>query len=139
MKRQHATSPLFQTFKFLFLKILSQYEHYVPLNLPPHNFTVTEAELAQLGRAIKDNHALAGLMLDEVGYYFQLAINDPKSDSLLRTQLMIVLRALFVKHESDLRYRNRICQERIATLYFPYLLTVSHRVLHAHTNNVVCC
>jgi hypothetical protein len=128
MKRQHATSPLFQTFKFLFLKILSQYEHYIPLNLPPSQFTVTEAELAQLGRVIRDRHVLAGVMLDEVGHFFQLAIQDPKNDSLLRTQIIIVLRALFVKHESDLRYRNRACQERIAALYFPYLLTVSGAV-----------
>jgi len=136
--------------KFKFLQILLDYEHYIPLNLPLPP-VLTSLDASQLIRDFwyanctpssffssplslpppfsllsekpyRHKHFLAGLLLREL----DLESAQEKSKAM-RTQAVITLRNLLKKHDTDERYVMVGAKQRIADLYFPYLLLVSGR------------
>jgi hypothetical protein len=114
MKDQHAILG-----KFKFLQILVDYEHYIPLNLP----VIRPIESLDLGQLLDQwwrQHFLAGLLLKQI----DMSRSEPPA---LRTQAIITLRNLLKKHEHDERYQRPALRERIANLYFPFVVqTTEH-------------
>jgi hypothetical protein len=51
--RSKSTNPLFHTFKYVFLKIITNYEHFVPLNTPTLISSFKDTDLVDMGRALK--------------------------------------------------------------------------------------
>uniref|UniRef100_A0A8C0ZZL9 Dedicator of cytokinesis protein 9 n=1 Tax=Castor canadensis TaxID=51338 RepID=A0A8C0ZZL9_CASCN len=96
-------------YKFEFLRVVCNHEHYIPLNLP---ISVLVSDL-QLDYSLTDefcrNHFLVGLLLREVG----TALQEFRE---VRVIAIGVLKNLLMKHSFDDRYSH---QARIATLYLP--------------------
>uniref|UniRef100_A0A9J8CYD8 Dedicator of cytokinesis 9b n=1 Tax=Cyprinus carpio carpio TaxID=630221 RepID=A0A9J8CYD8_CYPCA len=105
-------------FKFEFLRVVCNHEHYVPLNLPMPfgKGRIQRFQDLQLDYSLTDdfcrNHFLVGLLLREVcgalrefGEVRQIAIQ--------------VLKSLMIKHTFDDRYASKSQQARLATLYLP--------------------
>uniref|UniRef100_A0A8C3N2Y3 Uncharacterized protein n=1 Tax=Geospiza parvula TaxID=87175 RepID=A0A8C3N2Y3_GEOPR len=95
-------------FKFEFLRVVCNHEHYIPLNLP-----MPFGKDLQLDYSLTDefckNHFLVGLLLREVGNALQ-EFRD------VRQIAISVLKNLMIKHSFDDRYGH---QARIATMYLP--------------------
>ncbi|XP_060724947.1 dedicator of cytokinesis protein 9 isoform X3 [Tachysurus vachellii] len=105
-------------FKFAFLRVVCNHEHFVPLNLPMPlgKGRLMRFQDLQLDYSLTDdfcrNHFLVGLLLREVSRAMQevreihqIAIN--------------VLKNLMIKHTFDDRYASKSQQARLATLYLP--------------------
>nr|XP_008105153.1 PREDICTED: dedicator of cytokinesis protein 9 isoform X4 [Anolis carolinensis] len=119
-------------FKFEFLRVVCNHEHYIPLNLPmlfgKGRIQRYQAFLSptvgsydtlldlQLDYCLSDefckHHFLVGLLLREVGSALQ-EFRD------IRQIAISVLKNLMIKHSFDDRYASKIHQARIATLYLP--------------------
>ncbi|XP_063809332.1 dedicator of cytokinesis protein 9 isoform X4 [Pseudophryne corroboree] len=119
-------------FKFEFLRVVCNHEHYIPLNLPMPfgkgriqryqaflSPTVDSLDCPvdlQLDYTLTDefckNHFLVGLLLREVGNALQ-EFRDTRQIAIS------VLKGLMIKHSFDDRYSSRSQQARIATLYLP--------------------
>ncbi|XP_058247461.1 dedicator of cytokinesis protein 9 isoform X3 [Hemibagrus wyckioides] len=117
-------------FKFEFLKVVCNHEHYIPLNLPmpfgkgrimrfqaPYYSMESQSALdLQLDYSLSDdfckNHFLVGLLLREVGAALQ-EFRD------IRQIAIQVLKNLMIKHTFDDRYTSKSQQARLATLYLP--------------------
>ncbi|XP_060247615.1 dedicator of cytokinesis protein 9 isoform X8 [Meriones unguiculatus] len=119
-------------YKFEFLRVVCNHEHYIPLNLPmpfgkgriqryqaflsaAEEFSDTPVDL-QLDYSLTDdfcrNHFLVGLLLREVG----TALQELRE---VRVIAVSTLKNLLIKHSFDDRYASRSHQARIATLYLP--------------------
>ncbi|XP_064413718.1 dedicator of cytokinesis protein 9 isoform X1 [Latimeria chalumnae] len=119
-------------FKFEFLRVICNHEHYIPLNLPMtfgkgrvHRYQAflsptveshdTPVDL-QLDYSLTDdfckNHFLVGLLLREVG-------NALQEFREVRQIAISVLKGLMIKHTFDDRYMSKSQQARVATLYLP--------------------
>uniref|UniRef100_A0A8C3IT33 Dedicator of cytokinesis 9 n=1 Tax=Chrysemys picta bellii TaxID=8478 RepID=A0A8C3IT33_CHRPI len=102
-------------FKFEFLRVVCNHEHYIPLNLPMPfgKGRIQRYQDLQLDYSLTDefckNHFLVGLLLREVGNALQ-EFRD------IRQIAISVLKNLMIKHSFDDRYSH---QARIATLYLP--------------------
>ncbi|KAM7064621.1 dedicator of cytokinesis protein 9 isoform 4-T5 [Acridotheres tristis] len=105
-------------FKFEFLRVVCNHEHYIPLNLPMPfgKGRVQRYQDLQLDYSLTDefckNHFLVGLLLREVGNALQ-EFRD------VRQIAISVLKNLMIKHSFDDRYTTRGHQARIATMYLP--------------------
>ncbi|XP_043987306.1 dedicator of cytokinesis protein 9-like isoform X9 [Gambusia affinis] len=116
-------------FKFEFLRVVCNHEHYVPLNLPMpfgkgrilrfQDETVesddTPVDLQMDYSLTEDfcrNHFLVGLLLREVS----TALQEFRE---IRQIAIQVLKCLMIKHTFDDRYSSKSQQARLATLYFP--------------------
>ncbi|XP_074243597.1 dedicator of cytokinesis protein 9 isoform X7 [Saimiri boliviensis] len=119
-------------FKFEFLRVVCNHEHYIPLNLPmPFGKGRIQRYQAFLSPAVESNdtpvdlqldysltdefcrnHFLVGLLLREVG----TALQEFREVRLIAIS---VLKNLLIKHSFDDRYASRSHQARIATLYLP--------------------
>uniref|UniRef100_A0A674KEX9 Dedicator of cytokinesis 9 n=1 Tax=Terrapene triunguis TaxID=2587831 RepID=A0A674KEX9_9SAUR len=105
-------------FKFEFLRVVCNHEHYIPLNLPMPfgKGRIQRYQDLQLDYSLTDefckNHFLVGLLLREVGNALQ-EFRD------IRQIAISVLKNLMIKHSFDDRYSSRSHQARIATLYLP--------------------
>ncbi|XP_064502109.1 dedicator of cytokinesis protein 9 isoform X5 [Pseudopipra pipra] len=105
-------------FKFEFLRVVCNHEHYIPLNLPMPfgKGRVQRYQDLQLDYSLTDefckNHFLVGLLLREVGNALQ-EFRD------VRQIAISVLKNLMIKHSFDDRYASRGHQARIATMYLP--------------------
>ncbi|KAM5181969.1 dedicator of cytokinesis protein 9 isoform 2-T2 [Mantella aurantiaca] len=105
-------------FKFEFLRVVCNHEHYIPLNLPMPfgKGRIQRYQDLQLDYTLTDefckNHFLVGLLLREVGNAL-LEFRD------IRQIAIGVLKSLMIKHSFDDRYSARSQQARIATLYLP--------------------
>ncbi|XP_026709317.1 dedicator of cytokinesis protein 9 isoform X13 [Athene cunicularia] len=105
-------------FKFEFLRVVCNHEHYIPLNLPMPfgKGRVQRYQDLHLDYSLTDefckNHFLVGLLLREVGNALQ-EFRD------VRQIAISVLKNLMIKHSFDDRYASRIHQGRIATMYLP--------------------
>uniref|UniRef100_A0A8C7VTB3 Dedicator of cytokinesis protein 9 n=1 Tax=Oncorhynchus mykiss TaxID=8022 RepID=A0A8C7VTB3_ONCMY len=119
-------------FKFEFLRVICNHEHYIPLNLPMpfgngriqrfqgrlSNVRLLFVLLPdlQLDYSLTDdfckNHFLVGLLLREVGG----ALQEFRE---IRQISIHVLKNLMVKHTFDERYTSKSQQARLATLYLP--------------------
>lgn len=108
-------------FKFRFLKIICDYEHFVPLNLPVSD-DLSSTNIVDIKSAYWKKHFLAGLLIDEVGKY----ANKPSREA--RLLAINTLRDVLWKHDHDSRYNHgshaKDRKERIAQIYFPYVLLV---------------
>lgn len=104
--------------KFDFLKVIIDYEHYVPLNVP-HDIGISSLE--KLQKAFKKKHYLSGLLLKDVSEFIA------SEDSLARQQILGILRNVLWKHEFDKRYKAK---ELISAMYFPYVLNIVHSTEH---------
>ncbi|XP_069734792.1 dedicator of cytokinesis protein 9 isoform X1 [Phaenicophaeus curvirostris] len=105
-------------FKFEFLRVVCNHEHYIPLNLPMSfgKGRVQRYQDLQLDYSLTDefckNHFLVGLLLREVGNALQ-EFRD------VRQIAISVLKNLMIKHSFDDRYASKAHQARIATMYLP--------------------
>ncbi|XP_054689904.1 dedicator of cytokinesis protein 9 isoform X3 [Grus americana] len=105
-------------FKFEFLRVVCNHEHYIPLNLPMPfgKGRVQRYQDLHLDYSLTDefckNHFLVGLLLREVGNALQ-EFRD------VRQIAICVLKNLMIKHSFDDRYASRSHQARIATMYLP--------------------
>ncbi|XP_075192835.1 dedicator of cytokinesis protein 9 isoform X3 [Anomaloglossus baeobatrachus] len=105
-------------FKFEFLRVVCNHEHYIPLNLPMPfgKGRIQRYQDLQLDYTLTDefckNHFLVGLLLREVG-------NALQEFREIRQIAISVLKGLMIKHSFDDRYSSRSQQARIATLYLP--------------------
>ncbi|XP_028248822.1 dedicator of cytokinesis protein 9 isoform X5 [Parambassis ranga] len=105
-------------FKFEFLKVVCNHEHYVPLNLPMPfgKGRIQRFQDLQLDYSLTDdfcrNHFLVGLLLREVG----AALQEYREIRQIAVQ---VLKGLMIKHTFDDRYAAKSQQARLATLYLP--------------------
>ncbi|XP_038615024.1 dedicator of cytokinesis protein 9 isoform X11 [Tachyglossus aculeatus] len=105
-------------FKFEFLHVVCNHEHYIPLNLPMPfgKGRIQRYQDLQLDYSLTDdfckNHFLVGLLLREVG-------NALQEFREVRQIAISVLKNLMIKHSFDDRYSSRSHQARIATLYLP--------------------
>uniref|UniRef100_A0A3B5BH30 Dedicator of cytokinesis protein 9-like n=1 Tax=Stegastes partitus TaxID=144197 RepID=A0A3B5BH30_9TELE len=105
-------------FKFEFLRVVGNHEHYVPLNLPMPfgKGRIQRFQDLQLDYSLTDdfcrNHFLVGLLLREVGG----ALQEYRE---IRQIAIQVLKGLMIKHTFDDRYAAKSQQARLATLYLP--------------------
>ncbi|XP_076004947.1 dedicator of cytokinesis protein 9 isoform X2 [Genypterus blacodes] len=105
-------------FKFEFLRVVCNHEHYVPLNLPMPfgKGRIQRFQDLQLDYSLTDdfcrNHFLVGLLLREVGG----ALQEFRE---IRQIAIHVLKGLMIKHTFDDRYAAKSQQARLATLYLP--------------------
>uniref|UniRef100_A0A4W5PA70 Dedicator of cytokinesis 9 n=1 Tax=Hucho hucho TaxID=62062 RepID=A0A4W5PA70_9TELE len=105
-------------FKFEFLRVICNHEHYIPLNLPMPfgKGRIQRFQDLQLDYSLTDdfckNHFLVGLLLREVGG----ALQEFRE---IRQISIHVLKNLMVKHTFDERYTSKSQQARLATLYLP--------------------
>ncbi|XP_017282313.1 dedicator of cytokinesis protein 9 isoform X4 [Kryptolebias marmoratus] len=105
-------------FKFEFLRVVCNHEHYVPLNLPMPfgKGRIQRFQDLQLDYSLTDdfcrNHFLVGLLLREVG----TALQEHRE---IRQIAIHVLKGLKIKHTFDDRYAAKSHQARLATLYLP--------------------
>uniref|UniRef100_A0AAQ4NVN8 Dedicator of cytokinesis 9b n=1 Tax=Gasterosteus aculeatus aculeatus TaxID=481459 RepID=A0AAQ4NVN8_GASAC len=105
-------------FKFEFLRVVCNHEHYVPLNLPMPfgKGRIQRFQDLQLDYSLTDdfcqNHFLVGLLLREVGG----ALQEFRE---IRQIAIQVLKGLMIKHTLDDRYAAKSQQARLATLYLP--------------------
>ncbi|XP_042281516.1 dedicator of cytokinesis protein 9-like isoform X6 [Thunnus maccoyii] len=105
-------------FKFEFLRVVCNHEHYVPLNLPMPfgKGRILRFQDLQLDYSLTDdfckNHFLVGLLLREVS----AALQEFREIRQISIQ---VLKNLMMKHTFDDRYTSKSQQARLATLYLP--------------------
>ncbi|XP_048826602.1 dedicator of cytokinesis protein 9-like isoform X4 [Brienomyrus brachyistius] len=117
-------------FKFDFLRVICNHEHYIPLNLPMPfgKGRIQRFQDLQLDYSLTDdfcrNHFLVGLLLREVGG----ALQEYRE---IRQVAIQVLKNLMIKHTFDDRYASKSQQARLSTLYLPLfglLLENVHRL-----------
>ncbi|XP_015225962.1 PREDICTED: dedicator of cytokinesis protein 9 isoform X7 [Cyprinodon variegatus] len=105
-------------FKFEFLRVVCNHEHYVPLNLPMPfgKGRILRFQDLQMEYSLTEdfcrNHFLVGLLLREVS----AALQEFRE---IRQVAIQVLKSLMIKHTFDDRYSSKSQQARLATLYFP--------------------
>nr|XP_033803485.1 dedicator of cytokinesis protein 9 isoform X4 [Geotrypetes seraphini] len=105
-------------FRFEFLRVVCNHEHYIPLNLPMPfgNRRIQRYQDLQLDFSLTDefckNHFVVGLLLREVGNALQ-EFRDARQIAIS------VLKNLMIKHSFDDRYSSKSQEGRIATLYLP--------------------
>uniref|UniRef100_A0A673BKX5 Dedicator of cytokinesis 9 n=1 Tax=Sphaeramia orbicularis TaxID=375764 RepID=A0A673BKX5_9TELE len=138
-------------FKFEFLRVVCNHEHYVPLNLPmpfgkgrilrfqallsPYDTMEsydTPVDL-QLDYSLTDdfckNHFLVGLLLREVS----AALQEFRE---IRQISIHVLKNLMIKHTFDDRYTSKSQQARLATLYLPLFGLLQENVNRVNVKEV---
>ncbi|KYR00713.1 DOCK family protein [Tieghemostelium lacteum] len=101
------------TVKFNFLKIITDYDHYIPLNFPVIYKNVDL--ISELTIKFFKRHFLIGLLINEV----ESCISQTKA---IRNQAISTLKQLLKKHHYDPRYQTTELRERISTMYFPFVL-----------------
>lgn len=108
-------------FRFRFLQIVTDYEHYVQLNLPVYtpidSLEVTPTKFWQ-------QHYLAGLYLNEL----RNALLAGEESKITRSKAIARFRDLLWKHHLDDRYQNPESRARIAGMYFPLLMLLVEKV-----------
>ncbi|XP_074520401.1 dedicator of cytokinesis protein 9 isoform X5 [Halichoeres trimaculatus] len=119
-------------FKFEFLKVVCNHEHFVPLNLPMPfgKGRIQRFQDLQLDYSLTDdfcrNHFLVGLLLREVGG----ALQEYRE---IRQIAIQVLKGLMIKHTFDERYSAKSQQARLATLYLPLFGLLQENVYRLDT------
>ncbi|ERL87077.1 hypothetical protein D910_04478 [Dendroctonus ponderosae] len=110
-----------QEFKFAFLEIVCNHEHYVSFNLPiqqsklsPRNKSPDPLDELTLTETFCKHHFIVALLLEEV----KTALNEV---TYIRRIGLNTLRNLIAKHELDDRYQNKGQMARIALIYLPWL------------------
>ncbi|GAM18922.1 hypothetical protein SAMD00019534_020970, partial [Acytostelium subglobosum LB1] len=95
-------------YKFDFLKVLTDYEHYVNVNLPiPHSIS----NIQNITNKFSSLHPLSGLLIGEV----MDALYSNTTE--VRMVALTTLGTILIKHEYDVRYLNQKKRERLASTY----------------------
>ena len=113
-------------FKFAFIKIIIDHEHYLPLNLPS-NLVDSIDSPAKIKSDFWESHFLTGLLLNEIEATLipHEIDNTLQSDPEIRLKAIETLRFILRKHAFDSRYKDSSeAQKYISGIYFPYLLIV---------------
>jgi hypothetical protein len=98
-----------QEFKGIFLQIVIDYEHYIPMCLPALDLSLEQT-------LEPSNHFLCGILIES-------CIKDiVNKERVVRTRSLNIIRTILTKHEYDKRYQNADIKTKIATLYFPYFV-----------------
>ncbi|CAG9771792.1 unnamed protein product [Ceutorhynchus assimilis] len=112
---------ILQEFKFAFLEIVCNHEHYVSFNLPiqqsklsPRNKSPDPLDELSLTDNFCKHHFIVALLLEEV----KTSLNEV---TYIRKIALNSLRNLIAKHELDDRYENKGQMGRIALIYLPWL------------------
>ena len=108
-------------FRFRFLQIVTDYEHYVQLNLPSYT-PVDSLDVVPL--KFWQHHYLAGLYLNEL----RSALLSGDDSKITRSKAIGRFRDLLWKHHLDDRYQALECRSRIAGMYFPLLMLLVEKV-----------
>eukprot|EP01133_Synstelium_polycarpum_P004982 gene4982-5796_t len=108
------TSPELTELKYTFLRVLSTSDSFISLNLPS-NYTFPP---------IHDKHFLIGLMLQEVAG----AVTSP--DKKARLLAIQSLKEVMSRYDTSPLYNTVPIRERIAALYFPYVLIMVENADH---------
>nr|CAH7754240.1 unnamed protein product [Callosobruchus chinensis] len=113
-----------QEYKFHFLEIVCNHEHYVSFNLPiqhnklsPRNRSPDHSQEFTLSEEFCKHHFIVGLLLQEI----KTSLNEVTH---IRKIALNTLRSLIAKHDLDNRYKNKGQMSRIALLYVPWLSIV---------------
>ncbi|XP_056646243.1 dedicator of cytokinesis protein 9 isoform X1 [Diorhabda sublineata] len=117
-------SRILQEYKFNFLEIICNHEHYISFNLPiqysklsPRNRSPDNIQDFTLSEEFCKHHFLVGLLLQEV----KASLNEVAH---IRKIALTTLKNLIAKHELDERYKNKRQMSRIALIYLPWLAAV---------------
>ncbi|XP_028129258.2 dedicator of cytokinesis protein 9 [Diabrotica virgifera virgifera] len=117
-------SRILQEYKFNFLEIICNHEHYISLNLPiqynrlsVRNRSPDNTQEFILSEEFCKHHFIVGLLLQEV----KTSLNEVTH---VRKIALNTLKNLIAKHELDDRYKNKRQMSRIALLYLPWLTIV---------------
>jgi len=100
--------------KYEFLRIVFDYEHYVPLNYPFYPSLQNPAELFTITTI---NHPLASTISKSI-------IDDMKNPNVHTIVGLKTFSWLLAKHDYDARYQDPERRERVGLIYFPLLLMV---------------
>lgn len=105
--------------KFDFLRVVTDYEHYVALNLPYS----TEIENHQkIFTHFWKDHFLSGLIIEQ--QFISLTSENPA----IRKAAIDMFSSLLWKHDLDQRYQSRECREKIARIYFPFVVKLVENI-----------
>ncbi|KAK5576125.1 hypothetical protein RB653_007266 [Dictyostelium firmibasis] len=104
------------TIKFNFLKITTDYDHYIPLNFPMLFKTLDS--VSDLNLKFFKRHFLSVLLITEV----EGCLKHNKLAT--RNQAIQTLKQLIKKHHYDQRYQAPEIREKVASIYFPYVLMI---------------
>lgn len=110
-------------FRIRFLQIITDYEHYVPLNTPSYT---TIDSIESVPTKFWQHHYLAGLFINELRH--MLTADESGKLLLTRHKAIIRLRDLLWKHHLDDRYQAPELRSRIAGMYFPLLMLLVERI-----------
>ncbi|RZC34337.1 dedicator of cytokinesis protein 9 [Asbolus verrucosus] len=115
---------ILQEYKFSFLEIICNHEHYVAFNLPiqhnklsPKNRSPDRLQEFTLSEEFCKHHFVVALLLQEI----KTSLNEVTH---IRRIALNTLRDLLAKHELDDRYQNKGQLNRIALIYMPWLSIV---------------
>eukprot|EP01105_Mastigella_eilhardi_P022614 TRINITY_DN5589_c0_g1_i1.p1 TRINITY_DN5589_c0_g1~~TRINITY_DN5589_c0_g1_i1.p1 ORF type:complete len:1949 (-),score=562.62 TRINITY_DN5589_c0_g1_i1:56-5902(-) len=124
-----ATIPELAELKWLALRIICYTTpQYVALNLPCEAKITTVKDIFEM---FCKKHFLAGLLLSEIE---NATIN---SEQYIRYQAIELLRDLLIRHDHDTRYQADDIREKVANLYFPFvLLTIEHYKVFMKDDNI---
>ncbi|KYR03085.1 DOCK family protein [Tieghemostelium lacteum] len=117
ISKDHANSTTLIFYKFDFLRIITDYEHYINLNIP---IPYSVHHIQNLSLKISDSHPISGVFQKEV---LEILFN-PTYSVEVRTVAFNALNTLLTKHEYDMRYQEQAKKERIAGIYFQLVLEI---------------
>jgi len=103
--------------KYVFLNILIKYENFIQLNLPilPDESRITT--LNDIEPLFRENHPLIGLVLSQLSLCFA-------SDKIeIQSSALTLLQNMLHRAARDRRFQNNAIRQRIATMFFPLVLT----------------
>eukprot|EP00727_Mastigamoeba_balamuthi_P006631 m51a1_g2589 hypothetical protein (1913) ;mRNA; r:418345-424701 len=110
---------LANSIKTVVLRTLADFEHFVPLNLPTAFDNFQLDSVTALQSIFWQRHPLVGLVLNEVHSCFK----QPRN-ALIRQLGIKTLRELLRKHYCDSRYQDADSRSRIASMYFPFIISL---------------
>ena len=114
---QNTDAQVWLSVKFVFLNTLVKYENFVQLNLPLLPDESQIKSLNDIEPLFRTNHPLIGLILKQLS----LCLDGEKEDIQLSATKLV--RNMLQRTLRDRRFQNDDIRERIATMYFPLLLT----------------
>lgn len=123
----HTSDIFLATVKFTFIKIITDYQYYIPLNLPHEISLSNSPSQSTMVKNFWTKHFFAGLLVREV----RAGLLQKQR---IREQSISTLRRLLQAHDTDSRYFHPIVKQRIAGLYFPFVITTLefHQVLNEY-------
>ena len=135
-------------YKFEFLQIICEYEHFVPLNYPVPDTIVSVPKLQQsfayvhshgvmtsvlvgwlthihgvtASPVFSKRHFLSSLVMAQVAHYLT------HKEHSVRMKAMTAMRRIFIAHDFDVRYDDPAIKTRVINVFFPFILTaIDHR------------